>query len=267
MAGPNDISDPLANFQARMNQILAQANAQLQQSEHDLQAEFHHQEAQIHQPSSNSSAPGPPSYAAHPTSSTTLATAPLTCEGRNPVSSTHWYGWPDCCICTHCFTTFAANTPLAYAMPFQGEFVSSHTTCDLYSPRQRARYLEACKTRDVEPLLAASRERSVVWQETVGVILGREAERDLARAKAQTMDVSAAHNAMIERYSGLKVSFGDEVRDEWRTDSGGVYSSWNGVVAEREGKEAEELWTEAANLQGGNGELIAKLEARWAAVE
>ncbi|KAK0651094.1 hypothetical protein B0T16DRAFT_453599 [Cercophora newfieldiana] len=233
--------DPLADFQAKMNEILSQANAQLQQTEH-------------HPPQSP---PLPPPSETEP--------PPTTCQGRTPVPNTSWYGWPDCCICTPCFTSFAANTPLVPLMPLQNQFEPSPTVCDMYSPRQRERYLAASATGNVDELLAASRERSAVYTETVAVILEREAEREAMVARAEIMRVSAGNNALIDAYSGME-SLGDEEREEWRTDAGGVYSSWNGVVAEREGEEADALWVAA--VEGGDGgEEVARLEARWAGVE
>ncbi|KAK4442539.1 hypothetical protein QBC34DRAFT_444089 [Podospora aff. communis PSN243] len=266
MAGPNPSIDPLASFQAKMNSILAQANAQLQQTSHDLQTELQQQESQFHHPSSHPSTLPPPNI--NPTQKPLPPQPPTIppCQARNPVPNTHWYGWPDCSICPSCFSSFAAPTPLVPTMPLQNTFFAAHIICDMYSPRQRARYLVACRTGDVEALLAASRERNAVYQETVGVVLEMEAERDLARAKAEIMTVSAGHNAMIERYRGIG-SLGEETRDEWRTDSGGVYSSWHGVVTEREGNEADALWERAVGLEGENAELIARLEARWAEVE
>lgn len=91
------------------------------------------------------------------------------------------------------------------------------------------------------------------------------------------MRVSAGHNALIESFAGMGSSFdddgGDGKREEWRTESGGVYVSWNGVVAEREGEEADMLWAAAVGDGSGDGDdgldegEVARLEARWAEVE
>lgn len=231
-------SDPLANFQSEMDQMFAQTNAKPEQTDPQL------------------------SYS---------TSDPTTCAGRNPVSDTYWYGWPDCCICTHCFSEFAANSPLVPFMPLQNYFESSPTICDMYSPRQRTRYITACQTGNIDDLLSASRERSAVWKETVSVILGLEAEREALASRAEIMSISAGHNAMIERYNAIG-SLGEESNDRWTTDTGGVYTSWNGVVAEREAAEADALWA-AAEGGGSNGygddvgAQIAELEARWAEVE
>lgn len=40
---------------------------------------------------------------------------------------------------------------------------------------------------------------------------------------------------------------GEEREEEWRMESGGVYASWNGVVAEGEEEEADVLWDAVAN--------------------
>jgi len=228
----------LADFQAKMDSILAQAD-----------------------------------HPTQPPPQPSTASPPITkCQGPTPLPNSNWHGWPDCTICPSCFSSFAADTKLASTMPLQGIFEASACTCDMYSPRQRERYLSACKTGDVEGFLTACRERGVIWGETVGVLLQQrqkgKAERELAQAKAEIMMASAGANRVMEGYAGMG-SLGEEKREEYWTESGGVHSSWNGVVAEREEGEADALWAEAVagDGKGLSEEEVARLEARWAEVE
>ena len=215
--------------------------------------------------------------------STTTAAANITapnmdvCPGRDTVSGAHWYGWPECLICVSCFHTFARSGSLAHpqTMPMWNTRVDQDCCCDMYSPRQRGRYISACQNgNDTTALLEASRVRAQVWEETMLGLARLDSQREaaeadvyMARAMANINVISAQNNAMIDSYSGLDVSFGStDTRDEWRTDTGNVYHSWNGVVAEREQMEADEYARMAAEAEGEGEEAKRereRLEARW----
>ncbi|KAK0710655.1 hypothetical protein B0H67DRAFT_263000 [Lasiosphaeris hirsuta] len=191
--------------------------------------------------------------------------APSPCQARNPVPNARWYGWPDCTICTACFASFGADTALAAAMPLQNYFVADATPCDMYSPRQRARYLAACTGEGtVEDLLAASRERSAVWLETVPAIIMLGAEAERLAGEAEVLAASARVNRLLEAYAGMG-SLGDETREEYGTESGVVHRSWDGVVMEREETEAEALREAAGDAHVGAE--MTRMEAKWAEVE
>lgn len=195
-----------------------------------------------------------------------------TCPGRNTISAATWYGWPECLICLQCFYTFASTGSLAHpsAMPLWGARVEEPSCCDMYSPRQRGRYTAACQSRNPAELLEASRLRAQVWEETMLGLARLDALGDadvyMAGAMAGVLGVSAGANAMMDSYSSIDASFGGSAgdREEWRTDTGNVYGSWNGVLAEREQLEADGYARVAA---AGEGEEARRererLEVRW----
>lgn len=240
-------ADPLADFQAKMDELIAQADANLEQAETNALSQ-------------SQSQPSPSSPNPH-----------ATCPGRYLLSNTHWYGWPTCTICPSCYTTFAQPTPLAPLMPLHNYFIPAPTLCDMYSPRQRTLYLTACSTGDISSLLSVTEARSAIWHETIGLILQKQSERDILLAKAEIMRVSANHNALIEGYNAMgSLDDNDEERRrmKWRTDTGGLYSSWNGVVAERERIEADELGEAAGEVEVEMDESeLRVLEGRWEEVE
>ena len=268
MAYPNrsQIDAAARDAQHQLDQIRAQAEQNLA---HQSQSHSHFQ----YQP------PAP-----NTSTSTTTAAANITapnmdvCPGRDTVSGAHWYGWPECLICVSCFHTFARSGSLAHpqTMPMWNTRVDQDCCCDMYSPRQRGRYISACQNpgNDTTALLEASRVRAQVWEETMLGLARLDSQREaaeadvyMARAMANINAISAQNNAMIDSYSGLDVSFGSsDTRDGWRTDTGNVYHSWNGVVAEREQLEADEYARIAAEAEGEGEEAKRereRLEARW----
>ena len=161
------------------------------------------------------------------------------CPGRNDVENRLWYGWPDCPVCPDCFETFATGTALAKDMPYRSQLIEGPEICSMYSERQRGRYLAACESGNIEELLAATRERTLIWHQTVPKMEILSSEAQLALAKAEIYQISSHNYAMLDI-----LSLGDS-RTEYQTSTGYTYQSYHGVMAEREANESDELYEEA----------------------
>ena len=87
-----------------------------------------------------------------------FASLPL-CPRDEDAQNRRWYGWKDCTICPACYHEFARGTALAPRMQLKGETAPVSLMCEMYSPRMRALYVEACAKGDPAELLKASRKR------------------------------------------------------------------------------------------------------------
>ncbi|KAK1991039.1 hypothetical protein LX36DRAFT_675514 [Colletotrichum falcatum] len=87
-----------------------------------------------------------------------FASLPL-CPRDEDLPNRRWYGWRDCAVCPSCYHEFARGTALAASMPLKGDMVAASLMCEMYSPRMRALYAEACARSppDASELLGARR--------------------------------------------------------------------------------------------------------------
>lgn len=93
-------------------------------------------------------------------------------------------------------------------------------------------------------------------------MLEMQEERERLVRTAEIMGASVGSRRVMDALGGLEL-LGAEGREEWRMERGGVYKTWEGVVAEREGEEEEVLWEEVRRLE----EEMSVLEERWREVE
>ncbi|KAH8892265.1 hypothetical protein GQ53DRAFT_647132 [Thozetella sp. PMI_491] len=183
------------------------------------------------------------------------------CDRYEQVMSRTWYGWPECTICEDCYLSFAEGTTLARFMPLQKTLLESKNMCYMYSPRMRERYTAACASMNMEELLAACRERVVVYQNTVPELLTlrRKTERDrmAARSKIALSFQYSTADTVIDLFSSPRVKYGNSDIGYYSTSSG-----YEGAQMYNEGMEGlsrandPELLTHICNLQ-----------TRWDAVE
>ncbi|KAJ0154804.1 hypothetical protein CTA2_12967, partial [Colletotrichum tanaceti] len=95
------------------------------------------------------------------------------CPRDEDVRDRRWHGWRDACVaCPSCYRECVRGTALAASMPLRGDVVAASLACDLYSPRMRALYADACARSPPDPsaLLEAGRRRRAVYAETVPAI-------------------------------------------------------------------------------------------------
>ena len=92
------------------------------------------------------------------------------CRGSTYLDNARWFGWPECKICPSCYHEFIRGTALADALPIKGMQLKG-AMCEMYSPRMRGLYLEACKASPPDPtqLLALAEQRRYIWAETIPV--------------------------------------------------------------------------------------------------
>ncbi|KAK2061097.1 hypothetical protein LY76DRAFT_603524 [Colletotrichum caudatum] len=123
-----------------------------------------------------------------------FASLPL-CPRDEDFQNRRWWGWRDCAVCPSCYREFARGTALAASMPLKGDVVAASLMCEMYSPRMRRLYAEACARSppDASGLLKVCRARRAVYAETVPVIreMIMEAQAALGQQQQQQRMLSA----------------------------------------------------------------------------
>ncbi|KAF4458087.1 hypothetical protein F53441_95 [Fusarium austroafricanum] len=181
------------------------------------------------------------------------------CPRKNFSKGRRWWGWGVMAICEDCYGSFAKGTALESRFALTGEREpEKERMCDLYSPRMRGLYKEACQTGDLQGFLAIAEQRHVVYTETIMQCEKILNEQKIASMQAQwlgqqgtfyksmgwTQDATMGHRYTVgNSYAG----YGHE--NEWVAQ---------GYAYDRQSREA------AAEVMSGRPFMrIQELEARW----
>ncbi|KAF5527150.1 hypothetical protein CGCA056_v000202 [Colletotrichum aenigma] len=168
-----------------------------------------------------------------------FASLPL-CPRDEDAQNRRWYGWKDCTICPACYHEFARGTALAPRMQLKGETAPVSLMCEMYSPRMRALYVEACAKGDPAELLKASRKRREVYVETVPVIREAIDEAQMALGRRRLSNVAGSPTGSVHDIS-IKGAFS--------------------------GASQQPASLAAGLVSGSKALVIEKLEKRWREVE
>ncbi|EEU38390.1 uncharacterized protein NECHADRAFT_34719 [Fusarium vanettenii 77-13-4] len=173
-----------------------------------------------------------------------------------------WWGWGVLAICEECYLNFAQGTALEPRFPLKGaREPDNERMCDLFSPRMRGLYTEACKTGDLEGLLAIAEQRHVIYTQTI-----MQAEQILVQQRLAVMKA---------QYLGQQGTFYKSLG--WSQDAvmghsytvGNSYAGYghaNSFVMQGHAydRQASEM---RSQVGGGSVLQVGMLEARWKEVE
>ncbi|KAH8586545.1 hypothetical protein B0O99DRAFT_528495 [Bisporella sp. PMI_857] len=177
----------------------------------------------------------------------------LNCVQNEMASKRAWYGWPDCAICQECYEMFVIGTALTKSMPLQNTYLEEEKVCCMFSPRMRERYTAACAAGSADELLAFSRERWVVYQQTVPTIKTLREKSEVERETANVnMQISTTHRCMDTMdsaigYGGYGYGYTYNGRS-WAGIEADV--AWNKAMAGMERANDPALWAEIRRLEG-----------------
>ncbi|KHN96373.1 uncharacterized protein MAM_05662 [Metarhizium album ARSEF 1941] len=79
------------------------------------------------------------------------------CPGIHHSEKAKWWGYPEALFCEDCYVGFVADTRLAPHIPIKGEVDQRAQICQVWSPRMRGMWMEACAAG--EPGSSASNEQ------------------------------------------------------------------------------------------------------------
>ncbi|GKT40455.1 uncharacterized protein ColSpa_00636 [Colletotrichum spaethianum] len=192
-----------------------------------------------------------------------FASLPL-CPRDEDFQNRRWYGWKDCTICPSCYHEFVRGTALAVSMPLKGDIVPTSLMCEMYSPRMRSLYSEACARSppDASELLEVSKARRAVYVETVPTIREMIMEAQVALGQQRMLNVMGSTNRAM-----------GQIQDTTRQSLGvcnmpGVgfgFSNHFEMQGALYGKQANSILAEYGS--GSWTHVIKQLERKWREVE
>ncbi|CAK7562620.1 MAG: hypothetical protein SEPTF4163_000468 [Sporothrix epigloea] len=176
-----------------------------------------------------------------------------------------WYGWPECTICAECYLDFVQGTALdTPTMPLRPQILGEARICDMYSPRMRGLYTEACKSpaTGLPALLSYSAQRRFIYFQTMpacrNIVLQQKLTANMANmARLQSVAYTGAGNL-------LSVSSNHHDHTYGQAGVGYGFDNMQQLTGARYNVQANQL---SAQVGGGNILLVGQLENKWRSVE
>lgn len=85
------------------------------------------------------------------------------CQPGKFLARAKWYGTDDFVVCEECWFEHVRESPLAHFMTVHARFSPEPQACDLYSPRMKKIWEEACHMRDLHHFVNAAVERGKIY--------------------------------------------------------------------------------------------------------
>ncbi|RPB05633.1 hypothetical protein L873DRAFT_1662399, partial [Choiromyces venosus 120613-1] len=85
------------------------------------------------------------------------------CPGDTGVTGKKWYGTDSFIVCEECYVDVVKHSSLANALTIHGSFIEDSASCDIYSPRMKRIWAEACLMNDISHFAAAAKHRAEVY--------------------------------------------------------------------------------------------------------
>ncbi|EFQ31343.1 hypothetical protein CGRA01v4_10654 [Colletotrichum graminicola] len=192
-----------------------------------------------------------------------FASLPL-CPRDEDFQNRRWYGWKDCAVCPSCYHEFVRGTALAASMPLKGDMVPSSLMCEMYSPRMRGLYADACARSPPDPseLLKACKARRAVYAETVPAIREMIMEAQAALGQQRMLSTMGSANG-----GGAMGQIQDVARQNAAACGmpavGFGFSNHFEMQGASYGKQANSILAES----GTRALVIKQLERKWREVE
>ncbi|KAF9774366.1 hypothetical protein IL306_007631 [Fusarium sp. DS 682] len=185
------------------------------------------------------------------------------CPRKNFSKNRRWWGWGVLAICEDCYASFAKGTTLETRFALTGvREPEKERMCDLYSPRMRALYTEACKTGDLEGLLVIAEQRHVVYTQTIMQCEQILNQQKIAAMQAQMLGTQGTFYKSLGWSQDAVMGHNYTVGNSYA--GYGHANEWvmQGYSYDRQSREA------AAEVTSGGALMrIQMLEARWREVE
>ncbi|KAF7596636.1 hypothetical protein BBP40_000558 [Aspergillus hancockii] len=182
------------------------------------------------------------------------------CPRIELVACRKWYGVDGCRICLSCYEEVIRGTVLAPELGSDPVEIPGEQHCDLYSPRMRRKWAEACETGDLASFMAFASYRRAIYDQTVPEMRNIVAMARFNQGMQQMYNVSSSFynnmDGMTASVHDPRISYGAAGLTQ-RFDT-----PW-GVEGAQLGQKAQSY------IQGMSGDMgrVAQLQAMWDAVE
>ncbi|KAH7253568.1 uncharacterized protein BKA55DRAFT_342479 [Fusarium redolens] len=185
------------------------------------------------------------------------------CPRKNFSKNRRWWGWGVLAICEDCYASFAKGTALEPRFALTGvREPEKERMCDIYSPRMRGLYTEACRTGDLQGLLAIAEQRHVVYTQTIMQCEQILNQQKIAAVQAQMLGTQGTFYKSMGWSQDAVMGHNYTVGNSYA--GYGHANEWvmQGYSYDRQSREAA-----AEVMSGGPLMRIQMLEARWREVE
>jgi hypothetical protein len=85
------------------------------------------------------------------------------CLPGNFLARSNWYGTDDFAVCEECWYEHVRGSVLSNQITMRGQFSDEAQACDLYSPRMKRIWAEACAKRDIGYFASSAIKRGQIY--------------------------------------------------------------------------------------------------------
>ncbi|KAM5385631.1 hypothetical protein ACJZ2D_000830 [Fusarium nematophilum] len=173
-----------------------------------------------------------------------------------------WWGWGVVAICEECYLEFAKGTALEPQFALKGaREPDNERMCDLFSPRMRHLYTEACQTGDLVGFLQLAEQRHIVYTQTIMRCEQNLQQQQMAVLQAQNLGIQGSFYKHLGNVHDAAVGHSYTVGNAYA--GYGHANEWvmKGHAYDRQAREV------GSQVGGGSVLEVGMLEARWREVE
>ncbi|KAL6921089.1 hypothetical protein FSHL1_005061 [Fusarium sambucinum] len=174
-----------------------------------------------------------------------------------------WWGWGVVAICEDCYASFAKGTALEPRFSLTGQREPhKERMCDLFSPRMRNLYNEACTTGDLQKFLEMAEQRHIIYTQTIMQCEQILNQQKIAAMQAQTLGTQGTFYKSMGRTHDVAVGHTYTVGNAYAGYGHENEYVLQGYTYDRQARE------KAAEVMSGEPVMrVRMLEARWKEVE
>lgn len=103
------------------------------------------------------------------------------CRPKSFLARMKWYGTDEFVVCEECYFEYVRDSPLNNQLTVRARYSPEPQACDLYSPRMKHIWGEACAKRDIKYFARAAIERGEIYCEVLG--RSKEINEEIAARK------------------------------------------------------------------------------------
>ncbi|KAG4432187.1 hypothetical protein IFR05_012332 [Cadophora sp. M221] len=188
------------------------------------------------------------------------------CPRSNFTTGRRWYGNADFSACPDCFEEVIHGTELEPVIAVRNQFKQAENSCDIYSPRMRGMWREACEKNDYASFAELARHRAEVYWQTVPVMNRLLSQQRIRLLQQQTLNNSSLLYKRLDMTTSSYINYNGVAQPTvtyGAADVGYGFATSYGVEAARLGQQASNL----AFSSGSEAGNVAYLETLWEAVE
>lgn len=189
------------------------------------------------------------------------------CPRTNAVAGRpHWYGMDEWLACGECYLAAIKGTKLDPKLKFHDAIATKERRCDLYSPRMRRLWTEACEKDDLEGFTRLAVERADMYFHTIVQCKQILSQQRLALERQKYLNAQSSFYNFMDGMQGPGINFTGYIQPTYTygaADVGYGFNSSFGVDGARLGKQARDIVTGSM----GATAKIRMLEKIWTEFE